>query len=100
MCSNSLLSSIPTSHLPIQIINLDDTFLQNDVNSRQASLEVYRKYIKDLLKENISIISSIMEQEEKTVSGYVEKNCFMMCCLLQHCSTDRILERYKHFKVS
>lgn len=41
--------------------------LQSDVGAKRGSLETYQAYVKDLLAENISIINSIIEVEEKTV---------------------------------
>ena len=45
-----------------------NVLLQNEVGAKKRSFEVYQAYIKDLLAENMSIISSIVELEKKTVS--------------------------------
>jgi len=41
--------------------------LQNEVHCKRDSLKVYQAYAKNLLAENMSIISSIIETEERTV---------------------------------
>lgn len=38
------------------------------MGAKKGSLEVYQAYVKELLAENMSIISSIVELETKTVS--------------------------------
>lgn len=43
-------------------------FTQNEVILKRNSLEVYHAYIKDLFDDNVSMITAIVEIEEKTVN--------------------------------
>ena len=44
---------------------------QSELKTKRKSLDVYQRYAKDLLAENITLISSIMEVEEDTVRKIV-----------------------------